>query len=221
MSAFAELVAATNFSFLRGASHPHEMVGRRLNWASLPSASPTAIRWPASCALTWQPRKPASAWLVGARLVTTDGFETVCYPTDRAAYGRLCRLLTHGNRRAPKGQCHFTFEEMLADADGQIFIVVPPRPLAPVFTERLRLLAAAARGRVYLAATFGYRGDERRRLASSPSSPSRPARRSSPPTMCSITTRRASRWPTCSPASARNARLRRPASAWKPMPSGI
>ena len=69
--------------------------------------------------------------LVGARLVTTDGFEAVCYPTDRAAYGRLCRLLTTGNRRAIKGQCHFTFEDMLAESEGQILIAVPPPRLTP------------------------------------------------------------------------------------------
>ena len=102
--------------------------------------------------------------LVGARLVTTDGFEAVCYPTDRDAYGRLCRLLTAGNRRAIKGECHFSFEEMIAASEGQIFIALPPRSSTPAFAERLRTLAAAARGRVYLAATFAYRGDERRRL---------------------------------------------------------
>ena len=64
--------------------------------------------------------------LVGARLITTDGFEAVCYPTDRAAYGRLCRLLTLGNRRAIKGECDFTFEEMVAASQGQIFIAIPP-----------------------------------------------------------------------------------------------
>src|SRR5262245_5036144 len=68
--------------------------------------------------------------IVGARLVTTDSFEAACYPIDRAAYGRLCRLLTDGNRRTVKGQCHFTFVEMLAASEGQILIVIPPRDLS-------------------------------------------------------------------------------------------
>ena len=43
--------------------------------------------------------------LVGTRLVTVDGFEVLAYPTDRAAYGRLCRLITAGNLQAKKGEC--------------------------------------------------------------------------------------------------------------------
>ena len=58
--------------------------------------------------------------VVGVRLVTIDGFEVLAYPTDRAAYGRLCRLLTAGNRKAKKGECHLTFEEILAASEGQI-----------------------------------------------------------------------------------------------------
>ena len=53
---------------------------------------------------------------------------------------------------------------MLAASEGQIFIAIPPRDLSPAFVERLSTLAATARNRTYLAATFAYRGDERRRL---------------------------------------------------------
>src|SRR3546814_3215981 len=55
--------------------------------------------------------------LVGARLAPTDGAELLCFPTDRAAYGRLCRLLTLGKRRAVKGDCRFTFDEVIAHGD--------------------------------------------------------------------------------------------------------
>ncbi|HEY5828251.1 MAG TPA: error-prone DNA polymerase, partial [Hyphomicrobiaceae bacterium] len=83
---------------------------------------------------------------------------------DRKAYGRLCRLLTAGNRRAIKGQCHFSFEEMIAASEGQVLIALPPRRITPDFAERLATLSAAARGRVHLGATFAYDGTERRRL---------------------------------------------------------
>jgi error-prone DNA polymerase len=164
MSAFAELVAVTNFSFLRGASHPHEMVGQaaELKLAAIGIADRNTL---AGVVRGHTAAKECGIrLLVGARLVTTEGFEAVCYPTDRAAYGRLCRLLTLGNRRAPKGECHFSFEEMLAAREGQIFIVVPPRPVTPASEERLGMLAAAARGNVYLAACFAYGGRERRWL---------------------------------------------------------
>jgi error-prone DNA polymerase len=164
MTAFAELIAATNFSFLRGASHAHEMVGRaaELGLAAIGIADRNTL---AGVVRAHRAAREHNIRLaVGARLCTTDGFEAACYPTDRAAYGRLCRLLTAGNRRAVKGQCHFSFAEMVAASEGQIFIAIPPRVLTSAFAERLEALAQAAPGRTYLAATFAYRGNERRRL---------------------------------------------------------
>jgi len=165
MTPFAELIAATNFSFLRGASHAREMVGQaaELGLAAIGIADRNTL---AGVVRAHTAAKECNIRLLaGARLVTTDGFEAACYPIDRAAYGRLCRLLTAGNRRAVKGQCHFSFEELLAASEGQILIAIPPvREITPAFAERLSTLAAAAPGRSYLAATFAYRGDERRRL---------------------------------------------------------
>src|SRR3546814_3915770 len=63
--------------------------------------------------------------LVGARLAPTDGAELLCFPTDRAAYGRLCRLLTLGKRRAEKGNCLFSFEEFIEHGAGQVFVLPP------------------------------------------------------------------------------------------------
>jgi error-prone DNA polymerase len=86
---FVELVAATNFSFLRGASHAHEIVGRaaELNLTAIGIADRNTL------AGVVRAYKAANAHkirlLVGSRLLTTDDFETVCYPTDRQAYGRL------------------------------------------------------------------------------------------------------------------------------------
>ncbi|HJZ32097.1 MAG TPA: error-prone DNA polymerase [Hyphomicrobiaceae bacterium] len=164
MTAFAELVTTTNFSFLRGASHPHEMVGQaaQLGLAAIGIADRNTL---AGVVRAHQAAKEyGMRLLVGARLVSTDGFEAVCYPTDRAAYGRLCRLLTTGNRRANKGECQFTFEEMLAESQGQIFIVIPPQRSPASLRDRLSALASAAPGRTHLAAAFGYRGDEHRRF---------------------------------------------------------
>ena len=71
--------------------------------------------------------------MVGTRLVTIDGFEMLAYPTDRPAYGRLCRLLTAGNLAAKKGECHLTFEQILGASEGQMLIAIPP-PHAHVAT---------------------------------------------------------------------------------------
>jgi error-prone DNA polymerase len=91
-------------------------------------------------------------------------FSLIAYPVDRAAWGRLTRLVTQGRRAAPKGECRFTFEEMLPALPGQMMIAVPPADLAcPVFAARLSHLAAAHPGRVFLALSMPALGRDRAR----------------------------------------------------------
>ena len=71
--------------------------------ASRRSASPTATRSPASCAPTRPRRETGIRLVVGCRLDLTDGTSLLVYPTDRAAYSRLCRLLSIGKSRGGKG----------------------------------------------------------------------------------------------------------------------
>src|SRR3974390_2691891 len=191
MSAYAELAVTTNFSFLRGASHPQELVARadELGLAAIGIADRNSF---AGVVRAYdEARNRQIKLLVGTRLVTTDGFEALAYPTDRAAYGRLCRLLTAGNLRAKKGECHLRFDDLLAAATGQIFIAVPSPALfrdpaaeqdddpsaagscemqarrlhERQFGEYLATLARTAPGSTFLAGVHYHRGDEPRRLA--------------------------------------------------------
>ena len=170
MSAYAELAVTTNFSFLRGASHPQEMVATAdaLGLAAIGIADRNSLAGVVRAHDEAKKRK--IKLLVGTRLVTIDGFEVLAYPTDRSAYGRLCQLLTKGNRKAKKGECHLSFEDILAASEGQIFIALPP-PFSPAsrgrtnFPSRLAALAHAAPGRTFLAGAHYHRGDEPRRLA--------------------------------------------------------
>jgi error-prone DNA polymerase len=180
MSAYAELAVTTNFSFLRGASHPGEMVATadELKLAAIGIADRNSF---AGVVRAYDEAKDRTIkLLVGTRLVTIDGFEVLTYPTDRQAYGRLCQLLTEGNLKAKKSKCHLTFEQILDTNEGQIFIALPPptlfarphpaasRPPSPcrggLFTERLSALARTAPGRTFLAGIHYHRGDEPRRL---------------------------------------------------------
>src|ERR1700722_18330065 len=180
MSAYAELAVTTNFSFLRGASHPGEMVATadELGLAAIGIADRNSF---AGVVRAYDEATDRTIkLLVGTRLVTVDGFEVLTYPTDRQAYGRLCQLLTQGNLKAKKGECHLTFEQILSASEGQIFIALPPpamfarphpaasRPPSPcrggLFTERLSALARTAPGRTFLAGIHYHRGDEPRRL---------------------------------------------------------
>ena len=66
--------------------------------------------------------------LIGARIVFIDGTpDILVYPRDRAAYGRLCQLLTRGKRgggeRIEKGECHLRFEDLLDFAEGQLLVL--------------------------------------------------------------------------------------------------
>jgi error-prone DNA polymerase len=174
MSAYAELAVTTNFSFLRGASHPQEMVARAddLGLTAIGIADRNSF---AGVVRAYdEAKKRKIKLLVGTRLVTTDGFEVLTYPTDRAAYGRLCRLITAGNLKAKKSECHLNFAEILNAAEGQIFIALPPaaahssssvsRERMDTFTTRLVALVRAAPGRTFLAGVHYHRGDEPYRL---------------------------------------------------------
>jgi len=130
MSAYAELAVTTNFSFLRGAAHPEELVetADSLKFFAIGIADRNSF---AGVVRAYdEARKRNIKLLVGTRLGTIDGFEVLAYPTDRAAYGRLCRLLTAGNLKAKKGECHLTFEEILNASEGQMLIVIPPLDLS-------------------------------------------------------------------------------------------
>ena len=170
MSAYAELAVTTNFSFLRGASHPEEMVAAAAELELFAIGIADRNSFAGAVRAYDEARKRNIKLVVGVRLVTVDGFEALAYPTDRPAYGRLCRLLSAGKLKAEKGGCHLSFEEILASSDGQMLIAVPPPPLfadertITTFTSRLAALARAAPGRAFLAAAHYHRGDEPRRL---------------------------------------------------------
>ena len=138
-----EPLAATNFSFLRGASHPAEMVSEaaRLGLAGLAIADRNTL---AGVVRAHVAAKEAGLRLVvGARLVARCGLEAAFYPQDRAAYGRLSQLLTRGNRRARKGQCDLGVAELLAAAEGQVVLVCPPPDLTPDWLARAHAFLAA------------------------------------------------------------------------------
>ena len=188
MSHYLEFAAASNFSFLRGASHPEELMlqAAQLGLAGLGLCDRNSVAGVVRAHLVKREQALALAYHPGARLVLTDGTpDILAYPRDRPAWGRLCRLLTHGNLRADKGECILTLDDILAHIDGLELIVMErstfERPtweqsareqLPAMATSRqgasapwLARLREAAPGRVRLAASMLYRGDDHARLA--------------------------------------------------------
>ena len=105
---YAELAVTTNFSFLRGASHPQEFVARaqELGYAAIGIADRNTLAGVVRAYGEWKELAEESRpqLLIGARLVFRDGTpDILAYPKNRKAYGRLSRLLSIGKLRAEKG----------------------------------------------------------------------------------------------------------------------
>ncbi len=138
MTGFADLVAATNFSFLDGASDAGTMVGRavELGLGGIGIADRNTV---AGVVRAHQALKKAEAallgmtlppvdfrLLVGARLVFEDGTpDIIAYPATRRGWGRLTRLLTVGNRRAEKGGCILGLGDLIAHHAEMMLVVMP------------------------------------------------------------------------------------------------
>ncbi|TQF26836.1 DNA polymerase [Bradyrhizobium sp. UNPF46] len=173
---YAEIGITTNFSFLRGGSDPRAYV-HQASKLGIPAIGIADHNTLAGVVRAWNEldndkvvHKPKL--LIGARIVFVDGTPDIfVYPRDRAAYGRLCQLLTRGKRgdditRIEKGECHLGFADLLEFSEGQLLILTLPHRFDPV--QALDILAklrtSGAEG-VWLAASLIYRGDDRRRLA--------------------------------------------------------
>ncbi|TYO91509.1 error-prone DNA polymerase [Oceanicella actignis] len=179
--AFAELCATSNYTFLVGASHPEEYVLRaaRMGLEAIAIADRNSVagvvrahRALRECAE--QGLRPPRL-IPAARLVLEDGETLVALPRDRAAWGRLTRLLTLGKRRARKGGCILRAEDVAAHAQGMfLLLTAPPETAQDAQTDPAGAGAAAqaaqrwARrlpGQTFLAAAPRHDGRDRERLA--------------------------------------------------------
>ena len=133
---YAEIGITTNFSFLRGGSDPRAYV-HQASELGIPAIGIADHNTLAGVVRAWKEldnpevtHKPKL--LIGARLVFIDGTpDILVYPRDRAAYGRLCQLLTRGKRgdditRIEKGECHLRFDDLLEFAEGQLLVLALP-----------------------------------------------------------------------------------------------
>ncbi len=173
---YAEIGITTNFSFLRGGSDPrayvHQAAHLGISAIGIADHNTLAgvVRAYKELDNSELPCKPKL--LIGARIVFVDGTpDILVYPRDRAAYGRLCQLLTRGKRgddieRIEKGACHLGFADLLEFAQGQLLVLTLPHRFdaAKALDVFARLKASRAEG-VWLAASLLYRGDDKRRLA--------------------------------------------------------
>jgi error-prone DNA polymerase len=162
---YAELQVTSNFTFLRGASHPRELVttAAALGHQAIAITDRNSL---AGIVRAHQAAKEVGLRLVvGCRIDLNSGTSLLVFPEDRTAYGRLTRLLTLGKRRAEKGGCDLGYADLLAHGEGQIVVVLPPETVVSAeFAAFASRTAMDFAGRAYLAAHHLYRGDDARRL---------------------------------------------------------
>ena len=160
---YAELQVTSHFSFLRGVSSCDDL------FAQAKALGIEALGIVDRNSLTGIPRafqaaeKTGIRLVIGCRLDLEDDISVLVYPTDRAAYGRLCRLLTHGKKAASKGKCHLKWSDLVAYGEGLLVILLPD--LADdALSIRLRRLKADFGDRAYVAMSLRRRPNDHVRL---------------------------------------------------------
>jgi len=108
---YAELHCLSNFTFLRGASHPEEQVRRAAELGY------TGLALTDECSLAGVVRAHSAArelplkLIIGSEFEFEDGLKIVVLAPDRRAYGALSALISHGRRAAAKGSYCLTRED--------------------------------------------------------------------------------------------------------------
>ncbi|MBT6117723.1 MAG: error-prone DNA polymerase [Rhodospirillaceae bacterium] len=168
-SPFVELGVTSCFSFLHGASDAADLVGTawRLGYDALGIADRNTLA--GIVRLHTEARTARLRPVIGCRILLADGQAFLAYPTDRAAYGRLCALLSKGKMQTlagdwqDKGQCDLDLGDLASHQKGLVLIALPG-PDLDGFAARLPALVEALPTIGHLAACHLYRGDDHARI---------------------------------------------------------
>ncbi len=163
---YTELQTTSNFSFLRGASHPEEMVEQAVELGYTEIAITDRNTFAGIVRAHMAAKKRGIRIVVGCRLDLLDGLSLLAFPTNKKAYSQLSNLLTLGNRRAEKGDCHLYKRDLYEYAESVKFIVLPPNGLNELFdfdksfeTSLVEYQQAFGQN-LYIAASRKYAGDD-------------------------------------------------------------
>lgn len=163
VSSYVELQCASHFSFLRGVSSCDELFeqAKALGMEALAIADRNTLAGVVRALVA--SRATGVRLIIGCRLDLTDGNSMLVYPTDRASYGRLSRLLSLGKSRAGKGKCQIDWRDVEDFSDGLIGVFLPGEPddQCGLHLKRFKALFAE---RAYVAMTLRRRQDDYTRL---------------------------------------------------------
>lgn len=168
---YSELSITTNFTFLRGASHPEEYVeeASRLGYASIAITDRNTLA--GIVRAHTMARKYGIKLIPGCRLDLIDGPSLIALPKDKDAYARISALLTRGNLRAEKGKCFLYRSDVYEHSEGTAFIAIPPAELNehfdfdPNFSKALSEYKTHIKGSLHIAASRSYNGEDLKILA--------------------------------------------------------
>jgi DNA-directed DNA polymerase III PolC len=169
---FVELSALTNFTFLTGASHPEEMMERavEMGLSALAVADVNSVagivRAHTRAKEIGRDGGPQIRLIPAARIVLASGYTATVLPRDRQAWARLCRLLTLGRRRVPKGECELHPQDLIDWGQGMEMLIHPPgRGQRPAWEAVTRRLTEAFSGQCSLLMAPRYDGQDAARFA--------------------------------------------------------
>lgn len=167
---YIELQVTTNFSFLRGGSHPEELIeyAAKLGYTKIAITDHNTL---AGIVRAHAAAREKDIKIIPAcRLDLLDGVSLLAYPTCKEAYSRLSGLLSEGNLRAEKGECHLYKSDVYRYAKGIKFIAVPPATLNASFDFESTFYADIHEYResfgsdLYIGASRSYQGDDSKKL---------------------------------------------------------
>jgi error-prone DNA polymerase len=169
---YSELQVTSNFTFLRGASHPEELVAQAIayGYTAIAITDHNSFAGIVRAHVAARNNEIKIRMIPACQLNLLDGPSLLAYPTDKEAYSTLSGLLTVGNLRAEKGECHLYKKDIYEHAEGMKFIVIPPDELnvnfefEASFQSHLKEYSEALGPKLYIAASRSYRGDDGKRL---------------------------------------------------------
>src|SRR6056297_514667 len=160
--AYAELHCISNFTFLRGASHPAELVHRatELGYDALALTDECSV---AGVVRAWEAaRETGLKLIIGSEFRLADGLRLVLLAADRRGYGQLCRLITLGRRAASKGAYRLSRADLADGVPGCLALWMPDERSGEADG---RWVAECFPGRAWLAVESFVGGDDAARLA--------------------------------------------------------
>lgn len=167
---YTELQVTTNFSFLRGGSHPEEMVEQAIGLGYKTIAITDRNTLAGIVRAHAAAKDKDIRIIIGCRLDLLDGPSLLAYPTDKEAYARLSALLSEGNRKTEKGKCELHKADVYRYAEGIKFIAVPPDELNEAFEIDTEFVSALKEyklmlgSELYLGAVRSYKANDNKKL---------------------------------------------------------